>query len=139
MSERVLFGTFLYICMRAETVNARLYIGVLHQRDEDDDFVDVKFITLSKEVADNELIQIRLEDNKKTFYETMKEYSRDDEIKEKIDLFFKKISSWKKESEYLELDELIWKIYIDTGYYNYVSLMPDGILKLINSFSNTFA
>ena len=60
MSERVLFGTFLYICMRAETVNARLYIGVLHQRDEDDDFVDVKFITLSKEVAENELIQIKI-------------------------------------------------------------------------------
>ena len=62
----------------------------------------------------------------------MKEYSKDDNIKKKIDGFFEKVSAWKEESEYLELDELIWKIYIDTGYYNYASLMPDGILRQAN-------
>ena len=60
MSEKCLFDTFFVCSMRAETVNTRLYIGVLHQRDEDDDFVDIKFITLSKDVADNELIKIKL-------------------------------------------------------------------------------
>ena len=102
----------------------------------DNPTVDIPLVSVLRSMiggfSDNELIQIRLEDNKKTFYETMKEYSKDDKIKEKINLFFEKISSWKKESEYLELDELIWKIYIDTGYYNYVSLMPDGILRQAN-------
>ena len=88
--------------------------------------------------SDNELIKIRLTDNKKSFYEAMKQYltenieSVDDQIKDKIQSFLGKISSWKSEAEYLELDELIWKIYIDTGYYNYVSLMPDGILRQAN-------
>ena len=102
----------------------------------DNPTVDIPLVSVLRSTisgfSDNELIKIRLEDNKKTFYETMKEYSKEDNIKEKIELFFEKISSWKKESEYLELDELIWKIYIDTGYYNYVSLMPDGILRQAN-------
>ena len=32
----------------------------------------------------------------------------------------------------MDLDELIWKIYEDTGYYNYVGLMPNGLLKQAN-------
>ena len=46
--------------MRAETENIMLYIGVLHQRDEDDDFVDIKYITLSKDVAYAELMQVKI-------------------------------------------------------------------------------
>ena len=39
---------------------------------------------------------------------------------------------WRKEQEYLSLDELIWKIYNDTGYYNYVGLMTNGELRQAN-------
>ena len=102
----------------------------------DNPTVDIPFVSVLRsmigEFTDNELIKIRLEEPKKSFYEAMKEYNKDDTIKEKINIFLKKIADWKKESEYLELDELIWKIYIDTGYYNYVSLMPDGILRQAN-------
>ena len=102
----------------------------------DNPTVDIPLVSVLRSMiggfTDNELIQIRLEETKKTFYEAMKVYKNEDVIKEKIDIFLNKISSWKKESEYLELDELIWKIYIDTGYYNYVSLMPDGILRQAN-------
>ena len=38
----------------------------------------------------------------------------------------------RKEQEYLALDELIWKIYSDTGYLDYVRLMPNGKLKVEN-------
>ena len=36
---------------------------------------------------------------------------------------------WQEEQEYLALDELIWKIYSDTGFYNYCGLMPNGNLR----------
>lgn len=102
----------------------------------DNPTVDIPLVSVLRSMiggfTDNELIKIRLEEPKKTFYEAMKEYSKEDIIKEKMDVFLEKISLWKEESEYLELDELIWKIYIDTGYYNYVSLMPDGILRQAN-------
>ena len=102
----------------------------------DNPTVDIPLVSVLRSMiggfTDNELIKIRLVDTKKTFYESMMEYSVEDNIKRKIDNFLEKIYEWKEESEYLQLDELIWKIYIDTGYYNYVSLMPDGILRQAN-------
>ena len=102
----------------------------------DNPTLDIPLVAVLRNViggfTDNELIKIRLTDSKKSFYEAMITYNEADNIKEKIYTFLEKISSWRKESEYLELDELIWKIYIDTGYYNYVSLMPDGILRQAN-------
>jgi len=102
----------------------------------DNPTVDIPLVSVLRSMiggfTDNELIKIRLEEPKKTFYEAMRAYNDEDIIKEKIVTFLEKISLWKEESEYLELDELIWKIYIDTGYYNYVSLMPDGILRQAN-------
>ena len=86
--------------------------------------------------TDNELISIRLENKRKiSFYEAMKRYAENNnpkELSEKILNFFNKINSWKQEAQYLELDEFIWKLYNDTGYYNYVSAMPDGILRQAN-------
>ena len=86
--------------------------------------------------TDNELISIRLENKEKiSFYEAMKRYeesNNQEKLSEKILNFFNKINSWKQEAQYLELDEFIWKIYNDTGYYNYVSAMPDGILRQAN-------
>ena len=53
-------------------------------------------------------------------------------LKDKIIFFFNQIKKWQQEKEYLNLDELIWKIYEDTGYYNYVGLMNNGSLKQAN-------
>ena len=102
----------------------------------DNPTVDIPLVSVLRSMIggfkDNELVQIRLGEPKKSFYEAMKAYNNEDVIKEKIDIFLEKVCLWRDESEYLELDELIWKIYIDTGYYNYVSLMPDGILRQAN-------
>ena len=83
--------------------------------------------------TDNELVKIRVETNKnQTYYESMKEYGLNDELSKKIELFFSKIQKWQDEKEYLSLDELIWKLYEETGYYNYVGLMPNGSLRQAN-------
>ena len=50
----------------------------------------------------------------------------------KIKGFFDKIKRWQEEKEYLNLDELIWNIYEETGYYNYIGLMPNGSLRQAN-------
>ena len=55
-----------------------------------------------------------------------------DVTKQKIQSFFNKIELWRTKQEYVPLDELIWQIYEDTGYYNYVSLMPNGNLRAAN-------
>ena len=84
--------------------------------------------------TDNELVKIRLTDSYDNFYTCMQKaiIDVDSNLKEKIQHFFDKLDKWRKEKEYLALDELIWKIYSDTGYYNYVGLMPNGDLRQAN-------
>ena len=99
---------------------------------------DIALITVLRSsignFTDNELIKISFEDSKKTFYEKMIKYieSNKDELSKKIDLFLKKVEKWRKLEQYKNLDEIIWQIYIDTGYMDYVSLMPNGKLRVAN-------
>lgn len=86
--------------------------------------------------TDNELIQIRIVNKNKNFYETICEYVNneevDEDLKNKIKSFLNKIQEFKNAKEYMTLDEFIWKLYLDTGYYSYVSLMPNGLLRVAN-------
>ena len=84
--------------------------------------------------TDNELVEIRLTDEYDNFYTCMQKaiIDVDNDLKEKIQKFFDNLDKWREEKEYLALDELIWKIYSDTGYYNYVGLMPNGDLRQAN-------
>ena len=99
---------------------------------------DISLVTVLRSMiggfSDNELIQIRINDKTKSFYESALSYieNKDDEIKYKLKEFLEKLEKWRKEKENIPLDEFIWKLYIDTGFYNYVSLMPNGILRQAN-------
>ena len=84
--------------------------------------------------TDNDLVKIRLSDKYDNFYTCMEKalVDADLELREKIKDFFNKLDIWRKEQEYLSLDELVWKIYWDTGYYNYCGLMSNGVLRQAN-------
>lgn len=86
--------------------------------------------------SDNDLMKIKLEGYSKEqsyFYETLlKAKEKDIDLSAKIEKFLSLIQSFRDKKEYLSLDELIWQIYLDTGYYNYVSLMPNGNLRQAN-------
>ena len=84
--------------------------------------------------TDNELVQIRLSDKHDNFYNAILKSKKDvdNKLRNKIEQFLDKLEMWRKEQEYLSLDELIWKIYNDTGYYNYVGLMTNGEIRQAN-------
>ena len=104
----------------------------------DNPMQDIPLVTVLRsnigKFTDNELVEIRLSDKYDNFYNCMQKAKVDvnSQLKEKIEKFLNKINAWRKEQEYLSLDELIWKIYSDTGYYNYVGLMPNGNLRQAN-------
>ncbi len=104
----------------------------------DNPMQDIPLVTVLRSniggFTDNELVQIRLSDKYDNYYNCMQKAKVDVslELKEKIEKFLKQIEGWRKSQEYLALDELIWKIYSDTGYYNYVGLMPNGNLRQAN-------
>ncbi len=86
--------------------------------------------------TDNELIEIRNKDKNRTFYYSMKDYCKsetaNEKLKNKVKEYLERIDAWREESKYLPLDELIWSIYMDTGFYNYVSLMTNGEYRTAN-------
>ena len=104
----------------------------------DNPMQDIPLVTVLRsnigKFTDNELVGIRLSDKYDNFYNCMLKAKVDvnAQLKEKIEKFLNQIDTWRKEQEYLALDELIWKIYSDTGYYNYVGLMPNGNLRQAN-------
>ena len=66
--------------------------------------------------TDDELIKTRLASKEDNFYICMQKakVSADDNLRKKIENFLENLDKWRKEQEYLALDELIWKIYVDT-------------------------
>lgn len=56
----------------------------------------------------------------------------DNILRHKIDMVIEKLRKWKEEEEYTPLNEFIWKLYLDTGFYNYVTLLPNGSLRQAN-------
>ncbi|MBQ9297968.1 MAG: helicase-exonuclease AddAB subunit AddA [Clostridia bacterium] len=85
--------------------------------------------------SDNDLLKIRLHKQNGYYYEALEKAKSEEEnmeLRQKIEEFLNKIEEWRVKSEYIRIDELIWTIYLETGYYNYVSLMPDGNVRVAN-------
>ena len=84
--------------------------------------------------TDNDLIIIRLTDRNCNFYEALIKTRLicDGDLKNKIESFLEKLEKWKSISQYMPLDEFIWQIYLDTGYYQYVGLLPNGAMRQAN-------
>ena len=101
----------------------------------DNPIQDIPLVTVLRSnianFTDDELIQIRLADKNDDFYTCMQKakVSVEKELGQKIEKFFNRLTNWREEQEYLALDELIWKIYSDTGYYNYVRLNAKWRIK----------
>ena len=104
----------------------------------DNPMQDIPLVTVLRSsifnFTDNDLMKIRLVERSGPFYESMLKarISVDIELRHKIDNTIEKLKKWKAEEKYTALDELIWKIYLDTGFYNYVTLLPNGNLRQAN-------
>lgn len=104
----------------------------------DNPIQDIPLVTVLRSqiggFTDNELVEIRLCDQQDNFYDCMKKaiLNGSDNLKAKLKRFLEQLEKWRQEQEYLALDEFIWKLYQETGFYHYVSLMPNGALRQAN-------
>lgn len=99
---------------------------------------DIELVTVLRSpiysFTDNELMEIRLFQKKGTFYEALKIARKEArcDLKQKIEHCMQQIEQMRQKQEYMPLDEFIWYIYSATGYDSYVSLMPNGKLRVAN-------
>lgn len=127
----------------------------------DNPMQDIPLVTVLRSsiggFTDNELVEIRGNEKNISFYESVKnkydelKSKHKEQIKEnteideresiqdnkndlfnKLENFLTNLKKWQSEEKYMSLDELIWQIYSDTNFYNYVTLLPNGNLRQAN-------
>lgn len=83
---------------------------------------------------EEQLAKVRLTDTKVSYYEALKEYRKinQDDITEKIERFLNQIILFKRIAKEGELSELIWRIYGETAYYDFVGGIPGGRQRQAN-------
>lgn len=92
-----------------------------------------------------ELIDIRMVNRDKSFYEAMKAITKEEneeteyrlehiseELKRKVANFLGKLAKWRKKVLHMTMDEFIWYLYTETGYYGFVGAMPAGNQRQAN-------
>ncbi|RDY25964.1 helicase-exonuclease AddAB subunit AddA [Romboutsia weinsteinii] len=107
----------------------------------DNPMQDIPVLALLKSpifgLTPEELIDIRLEDKNKSFYESLEDYAKrdfedPDECHEKCIDFLERIKEYKEKSLYMSTDEFLWYLYTKTGYYAYVGALPAGSQRQAN-------
>ncbi len=84
--------------------------------------------------AIDDLIAIRVGSQGVTYYEAIEEYiaQHSDELQVRLEAFICQLNAWKEAARYTAMDELIWKLLLETGYYYYVGAMPGGMQRQAN-------
>ncbi len=82
----------------------------------------------------DELVHIRLKNPKLNFIDALYEYKNNcyDELALKIENFIGKIENWKKRSRYSQLSDFIWEVLMETNYYYFVGMLPNGRIRQAN-------
>lgn len=106
----------------------------------DNPIQDIPLIAVLRSPIENfspeELIDIRISNKDMPFYKAMRECVKSDEtsdeLKCKITKFMNRLHIWRKKVLYMSIDEFLWYIYMDTGYYGFAGAMPGGIQRQAN-------
>lgn len=120
-----------------ETIEIRLIVEMLKVIDNRYD--DIPLLSVLRSPFFNfsveEIAEISIGKGKSYLYDCIKIYIREnvhDSLAHKLIEFLRKVESWKKQSTYIPIHELIWKILIESGYQYYISGMPDGEQRVAN-------
>ena len=107
-----------------------LYRGLLAEKEESEPALPEKELTteeLWERDAEVYGIYAVLDEKKVSSSEPLR-----DELARKLLSFYKDIESYRQMSRYLSIHEILYRIYDETGYYNYVTAMPSGNRRKAN-------
>lgn len=87
------------------------------------------------DLSSEEMGKIRAKDKADDFYDAVVSYmekGEDGALRSKIQVFFQKLEQYRKMLPYTSIQQMIEHILKDTGYYEYVSVMPAGEQRMAN-------
>ncbi len=81
----------------------------------------------------DELVQIRLAQRKGSYYDALHNYRTvENELGQKVNKFFDDIENYRMMAQALPLEELVWNLMWETGYYTYCGALPAGRQRQAN-------
>lgn len=112
-----------------DVLEIKVFLSLL--RIIDNKFQDIALITVLRSpiagFSIEELISIRCINPAISFNECFFNYDIDDDLAIKINAFKEKLENWIHESTFIRLDELIWKLLMESGFYYYAGGLPGGL------------
>ncbi|MDQ0111719.1 helicase-exonuclease AddAB subunit AddA [Paenibacillus harenae] len=83
-----------------------------------------------------ELAKIRIQSSSSTYYDAVLraavDQRLDEETRRKLNGFLMKLDRWRDEARQGSLADLLWDIYRETGYFDFVGGLPGGIQRQAN-------
>ncbi|NBG87360.1 helicase-exonuclease AddAB subunit AddA [Isachenkonia alkalipeptolytica] len=119
-----------------EALEVQMFLDLL--RVVDNKAQDIPLISVMRSpmggFTTEELIKIRLENKQGSYYEALKNAGihRQDALGKKAGSFLENLKKWKEDARLYKIDEFIWKLLRETGYYYFLGAMPGGKQRQAN-------
>ncbi|SEU03888.1 DNA helicase/exodeoxyribonuclease V, subunit A [Salinibacillus kushneri] len=119
-----------------EAIEVKIMLSLLKVIDNPQQDIPLASVLRSPIVGLDEegLAQIRLAASKENYYKALKAYVKtgDGDTAEAARQFLEQLENWRHLSRQGALSELIWQIYRETGYYDFVGGIPGGKQRQAN-------
>ena len=117
----------------AET-EVSVMLALLHVIDNPHQDIPLAAVLRSPLVAldGNELAELRLAKSDASLWMAVEAGDIAEPAQAKVQLFRQRMSDWRSLARRKGVADLIWRIFRDTGYYDYVGGMPGGVLRQAN-------
>ena len=81
-----------------------------------------------------ECTRLRIKHPQGFFYQAVTAYAQgeSDELAEKLGRFYEKMNNWRDQSKLMPVEDFLWKIYLESGYYAFVGALPGGEQRQCN-------
>ncbi|MBE4909282.1 helicase-exonuclease AddAB subunit AddA [Bacillus luteolus] len=106
----------------------------------DNPFQDIPLVSVLRSpivgLDETELAVIRISSKQTSYYEAMtafiKEGHTDSQLINKVKAFYENLQRWRTEARHGGLSDLIWQLYRETKFYDYVGGLPGGKQRQAN-------
>jgi len=120
-----------------EAIEIKVMLSLLKVIDNPKQDIPLASVLRSPLVGLNEddLAQIRLAKKHVSYYEALQQFVKETQQQTKrasVELFLQQLQSWRTEARQGALADLIWQIYRETGYYDFVGGIPGGRQRQAN-------
>lgn len=119
-----------------DTLEIKIFMNLLKIIDNRNN--DISLISVLRSPIGNlstkDLIEIRSSYKEASFYKAMNYYvdNNKNELSNKIQKFLEKIIYWEEKSKYQKMEEFLWTLMIETGFYYYAGAMVKGKQRQAN-------